>query len=51
MHKAVKEMTEAFMRSGGEPRSLEGRLTPFEKYNEFVGLRAAVETKRKHTAV
>ncbi|PLQ00377.1 isocitrate lyase/PEP mutase family protein [Cupriavidus pauculus] len=42
MHKAVKEMMETFLGSGGDIRSITHMLTPFEKYNDFVGLREAV---------
>jgi len=38
MHKAVKEMMETFMSSGCTTNAIADRLTPFEEFNEFIGL-------------
>ena len=38
MHKAVKEMMETFMRAGCTTNAIADRLTPFEEFNEFIGL-------------
>lgn len=42
MHKAVKEMMETFLKSGGDVGAITHMLTPFEEYNDFVGLHEAV---------
>ncbi len=39
MHKAVKEMMETFMREGCSTNAIADRLTPFEEFNDFIGLR------------
>jgi 2-methylisocitrate lyase-like PEP mutase family enzyme len=38
MHKAVKEMMETFMSAGCTTNAIADRLTPFEEFNEFIGL-------------
>jgi 2-methylisocitrate lyase-like PEP mutase family enzyme len=38
MHKAVKEMMETFMSSGCTTNAIADRLTPFEEFNDFIGL-------------
>jgi methylisocitrate lyase len=38
MHKAVKEMMEAFMSAGCTTNAIADRLTPFEEFNDFIGL-------------
>ncbi|MES3001487.1 MAG: isocitrate lyase/PEP mutase family protein [Pseudomonadota bacterium] len=50
MHKAVKEMMETFMRSGCDTRSIADRLTPFEEYNEFVGMPEALAREARYAA-
>jgi len=42
MHKAVKEVLEAFYAAGCDTRAIANRLTPFEAYTKFVGLPEAV---------
>lgn len=49
MHKAVKDMMETFFRSGGDTRAIAHLITPFETYNEFVGLHEAVERESRFT--
>jgi methylisocitrate lyase len=39
MHKAVKETMETFMRSGCTTNAIADRLTPFDEFNDFIGLR------------
>lgn len=38
MHKAVKEMMDAFMSAGCSTNAIADRLTPFEEFNDFIGL-------------
>ena len=38
MHKAVKEMMEIFMREGCSTNAIADRLTPFDEFNDFIGL-------------
>ena len=38
MHKAVKEMMETFMRQGCTTNAIADRLTPFDEFNDFIGL-------------
>jgi 2-methylisocitrate lyase-like PEP mutase family enzyme len=38
MHKAVKEMMETFMSAGCSTNAIADRLTPFEEFNDFIGL-------------
>ena len=38
MHKAVKEMMETFMSAGCTTEAIADRLTPFEEFNDFIGL-------------
>lgn len=49
MHKAVKDMMETFMRSGGDVDAIAHMLTPFEEYNDFVGLHEAVAQEARYT--
>jgi 2-methylisocitrate lyase-like PEP mutase family enzyme len=47
MHKAVKEMMEAFMSAGCTTNAIADRLTPFEEFNDFIGLHdVAARAKR-----
>jgi methylisocitrate lyase len=47
MHKAVKEMMEAFMSAGCTTNAIADRLTPFEEFNDFIGLpQVAARAKR-----
>ncbi len=47
MHKAVKEMMEAFMEAGCATNAIADRLTPFEEFNDFIGLpETAARAKR-----
>jgi methylisocitrate lyase len=47
MHKAVKEMMEAFMNAGCTTNAIADRLTPFEEFNDFIGLpHVAARAKR-----
>ena len=39
MHKAVKEMMETFMREGCTTNAIADRLTPFDEFNDFIGLK------------
>jgi 2-methylisocitrate lyase-like PEP mutase family enzyme len=50
MHKAVKEMMEAFMDGGCSTDAIADRLTSFEEFNRFVGLEGAVAREQKFTA-
>jgi 2-methylisocitrate lyase-like PEP mutase family enzyme len=38
MHKALKEMMETFMREGCSTNAIADRMTPFDEFNEFIGL-------------
>lgn len=49
MHKAVKDMMETFLRSGGDVDAIAHMLTPFEEYNDFVGLHEAVAQEARYT--
>ena len=47
MHKAVKEMMETFMRAGCTTDAIADRLTPFDEFNDFIGLpRSSAREKR-----
>ena len=47
MHKAVKEMMDTFMRAGCTTDAIADRLTPFEEFNDFIGLpQVAARAKR-----
>jgi len=47
MHKAVKETMETFMRAGCTTNAIADRLTPFEEFNDFIGLpEVAARAKR-----
>lgn len=50
MHKAVKEMMETFMREGCSTNAIADRLTPFDEFNEFVGLPAVVARQQRYVA-
>ena len=47
MHKAVKTMMERFMASGGSTNAVADLMTPFEEFNNFVGLPEAVALERR----
>jgi 2-methylisocitrate lyase-like PEP mutase family enzyme len=51
MHKAVKEMMEAFYAAGCDTRAIADRLTSFKAYNEFVGLPEAIAREARFTNV
>jgi methylisocitrate lyase len=50
MHKAVKEMMETFMRAGCTTDAIAARLTPFEEFNDFIGLPEAVARAKRFGA-
>jgi len=50
MHKAVKEMMETFMREGCSTNAIADRLTPFDEFNDFVGLREFVAREKQFGA-
>jgi 2-methylisocitrate lyase-like PEP mutase family enzyme len=50
MHKAVKEMMETFMSAGCTTNAIADRLTPFEEFNDFIGLPEVVERARRFGA-
>src|SRR6185436_21036107 len=47
MHKAVKEMMETFMREGCTTDAIADRLTPFEEFNDFIGLAKTAERAKR----
>jgi methylisocitrate lyase len=47
MHKAVKTMMERFMASGCSTDAIADLMTPFEEFNDFVGLPEAVARERR----
>src|SRR5262245_5955261 len=47
MHKAVKETMETFMRSGCTTNAIANRLTPFDEFNDFIGLREMVAREKQ----
>ena len=47
MHKAVKEMMETFMREGCSTNAIADRLTPFDEFNDFIGLREFVAREKQ----
>lgn len=49
MHKAVKDMLETFYAAGCDTRAIADRLTPFEEYNNFVGLPEAIAREARFT--
>ena len=49
MHKAVKEMMEAFYAAGCDTSAIADRLTPFGEYNKFVGLPEAMAREARFT--
>jgi methylisocitrate lyase len=50
MHKAVKEMMETFMREGCSTNAIADRLTPFDEFNEFIGLADVVARQARYTS-
>jgi methylisocitrate lyase len=50
MHKAVKEMMETFMRGGCSTNAIADRLTPFDEFNDFIGLREFVAREKQFGA-
>jgi len=50
MHKAVKEMMETFMREGCSTNAIADRLTPFDEFNDFIGLREFVAREKQFGA-
>jgi methylisocitrate lyase len=50
MHKAVKEMMETFMREGCTTNAIADRLTPFDEFNDFIGLRDFVAREKQFGA-
>jgi len=51
MHKAVKDMMDAFYAAGCDASAIEDRLTPFAEYNKFVGLPEAMALEARFTRV
>ncbi len=51
MHKAVKDMMDAFYASGCDTSAIADRLTPFAEYNKFVGLPEAMAREARLTRV
>lgn len=51
MHKSVQDMLEAFYAAGCDTRAIADRLTPFEAYNNFVGLPEAIAREARFTRV
>ena len=51
MHKAVKEMMETFMREGCSTNAIADRLTPFEEFNDFIGLAEIVAREKQFDVV
>jgi methylisocitrate lyase len=49
MHKAVKDMMEAFYAAGCDTSAIADRLTPFAEYNQFVGLPEAMAREARFT--
>ena len=47
MHKAVKEMMETFMREGCSTNAIADRLTPFDEFNDFIGMREFVAREKQ----
>ena len=50
MHKAVKETMETFMREGCSTNAIADRLTPFDEFNDFIGLREFVAREKQFGA-
>lgn len=50
MHKAVKEMMETFMSAGCTTNAIADRLTPFEEFNDFIGLPDVVARAKRFGA-
>jgi 2-methylisocitrate lyase-like PEP mutase family enzyme len=49
MHKAVKTMMERFMAEGCSTNAVADLMTPFEEFNEFVGLSEMIARERRYT--
>jgi 2-methylisocitrate lyase-like PEP mutase family enzyme len=47
MHKAVKEMMETFMREGCATNAIADRLTPFDDFNDFIGLKDIIAREKQ----
>jgi methylisocitrate lyase len=47
MHKAVKDMMETFMREGCSTNAIADQLTPFDEFNDFIGLREFVAREKQ----
>ena len=50
MHKAVKHMMETFMSSGCTTNAIADQLTPFEEFNDFIGLPEMTERAKRFGA-
>jgi methylisocitrate lyase len=50
MHKAVKDMMETFMREGCTTNAIADRLTPFDEFNDFIGLDEIVKREQQFTS-
>ncbi len=50
MHKAVKEMMETFMREGCTTNAIADRLTPFDEFNQFLGLTETVARAKRFSS-
>ena len=50
MHKAVKDMMETFMREGCTTNAIADQLTPFEEFNDFIGLPDVAERAKRFGA-
>jgi methylisocitrate lyase len=50
MHKAVKETMETFIRAGCSTNAIADRLTPFEEFNDFIGLPEMIAREKQLTA-
>ena len=47
MHKAVKEMMDTFMGEGCSTNAIADRLTPFDEFNDFIGLHDFVAREKR----
>lgn len=50
MHKAVKTMMERFMAEGCSTNAVADLMTPFDEFNDFVGLSEMVEQEKKYAS-
>lgn len=50
MHKAVKEMMEVFIGAGCSTNAIADRLTPFEEFNDFIGLPEMIAREKQFTS-